>query len=64
MLKLKKKKKPAKSRYVARKERGGQTKREKIRSFLIAAIMVGVVFALLFCLILHRIFARWERSAS
>ena len=26
--------------------------------------MFGVVFALLFCLILHRIFARWERSAS
>ena len=23
-----------------------------------------VVFALLFCLILHRIFARWEQSAS
>lgn len=53
MLKLKKKKKPAKSRYVARKERGGQTKRERLRSFLIAAIMVGVVFALLFFLVLR-----------
>ena len=30
----------------------------------VAQNMFGVVFALLFCLILHRIFARWERSAS
>ena len=30
----------------------------------VAQNMFGVAFALLFCLILHRIFARWERSAS
>ena len=30
----------------------------------VAQNMFGVVFALLFCLILHRIFARWEQSAS
>ena len=30
----------------------------------VAQNVFGVVFALLFCLILHRIFARWERSAS
>ena len=28
------------------------------------AVGLAVAFALLFCLILHRIFARWERSAS
>ena len=30
----------------------------------VAQNVFGVVFALLFCLILHRIFARWEHSAS
>ena len=30
----------------------------------VAQNVFGVVFALLFCLILHRLFARWERSAS
>ncbi|MFR4415402.1 MAG: FUSC family protein, partial [Butyricicoccus sp.] len=30
----------------------------------VAQNVFGVVFALLFCLILQRIFARWERSAS
>ena len=30
----------------------------------VAQNVFGVVFALLFCLILHRILARWERSAN
>ena len=30
----------------------------------VAQNVFGVVFALLFCLILHRLFARWEHSAS
>ena len=30
----------------------------------VAQNVFGVVFALLFCLILQRIFARWERSAG
>ena len=49
---LKHKKKAPKRRYVAKKERGELTRREKIRSFLIAALMVLAVFAMLFFLVL------------